>query len=211
MAGFDNIYQYWVSFLTHADPLVGIPMCAFGVMLVLVGWRMWRAIAVFDFALLGGFAGYVYTMMTTGGLDWRWIGGGAVLLAIVAFALHRYTSPVLGGLAGGLVCFLILQTLGFYGMVLWVVAGLGLIAATGWAYSYRQQVEAVLTSAEGGVLLASGFAIMLPEVPILYKFFSSMTATSPFMIGFYILVPTVVGVTMQQADLNRSSSKAATA
>jgi hypothetical protein len=209
--GIDNIYSSWLYFLSHAEPIIGIPLCAAGAVLVMAGWRLWRATAVLDFALLGGLICYAVQEYQGAGLDWRWIAGSGAVAALVGLFFHRATAPVLGGATGALVVYALANAIGLYGPLLYLLCGAGGVACGAWAFTYRQQVEAVLTSAEGGVLLASGMAIMLPEIPILYKFFSSMTATSPFMIGFYILVPTVVGVTLQQADLNRSLSKTAKA
>lgn len=210
MPGFDKIYACWIAFLNQAEPIIGIPLCAAGVVLVLCGWRMWKPVAVVNLALLGVGAGYALAVINKTPPDWRWMAGLALLLAIAGFLFARYTAPLLGGIAGGLVGYLLFSGLGFYGTILWISGAAALVAAIGWAYSYRQQVEAALASAEGGILFASGMAVMLPEVPILYRFFSSMTATSPFMIGFYVLVPTIVGIAMQQADMNRSLSKSVT-
>lgn len=210
MIGFDKLYAVWLNFLNHAEPLVGLPLLAFGAALVLSGWRLWRAIVVLNFMLVGLGAGYAVCHLSGTPADWRWMAGLAGLLGVAALVFTRFAAPLLGGVAGGIVGHLVLNGLGLYGPVLWLITAIAFAAAAGWSYSYRQQVQAVLTSMEGGVLFASGMAVMLPEVPILYKFFASMTATSPFMIGFYILVPTVVGVMLQQADLNRSLSKTAT-
>lgn len=207
MVGIDKIYLAWVAFLDHAEPLVGIPLCAVGATMVLAGWRLWRAIVVINMMLVGIAGGLLVAQLSGAQPDWRWMAGLAVLLGVAGGVFHRAAAPLLGGIAGGFIGFVILQALNFYGPVLWLVSGIILAGAIGWSYSYRNQVQSVLTSAEGGALLASGMAVMLPEVPILHKFFSSMTNTSPFMIGFYILVPTVVGVMLQQADANRSMSK----
>jgi len=209
VVGFDKIYLTWIEFLNHAEPLVGIPLLAVGAALVLAGWRLWRVIIVINMMVVGVAAGLCMAQLTGTDPDWRWMAGLAVLLGAAGGVFYRLAAPLLGGLAGGFVGYMVLQTLGFYGPVLWLISAIVLAAATGWSYAYRNQVQSVLTSAEGGALFASGIAIMLPEVPILHKFFSSMTSTSPFMIGFYILVPTVVGVMMQQADVNRSTSKEA--
>jgi uncharacterized membrane protein len=207
--GFDKLYLGWLTFLNNAEPLVGIPMLAAGAALILSGWRLWRAVVVFNFILIGVGVGYLACKYNGSPFDWRIAVAAAVLLGLAGGVFTQLAAPLLGGTLGGLVVHLILGRLGLYGPTLWVLSAIALAAAIGWSYSYRQQIQTVLTSMEGGVLIASGLAVMLPEVPILYKFFSSMTATSPFMIGFYILVPTVAGVMLQQADLNRSLSKTA--
>jgi hypothetical protein len=206
---FSKVYLAWLSFLDHAEPLIGIPLVAVGLVLVLGGWRLWRAIVVLNLLLVGVGAGLLVTHLRGLPPDWRWLVGFAVVCGLAGGIFHRSAAALMGGLAGGVIAQLALQKFGLYGSVLWVMTAIAFAAAVAWSYSYRQEVQAVLTSAEGGVLIASGVAVILPEIPILHRFFSSMTNTSPFMIGFFILVPTVVGVMMQQADLNRSSSKEA--
>ncbi len=203
--GFDYIYQEWINYLRGAEAFIGLPLCFGGTVLMLAGWRLWKIAAVVSLALVGLVLGHMASGATQ--FDWRWALVGAVVLGAAGAVFSQYAATALGGVVGGMVALFVLRGLGMYGPLQWVAGAVGFAAAMAWAYSYRQQVVAVITSVEGGVLLASGLAVMLPEVPLLYKFFQSMTATSPFMIGFFVLVPTVVGVTLQQADANRSTSK----
>jgi hypothetical protein len=211
MSGIGDCFDLWTLFLRGAEPLVGIPLCAAGAALVLSGWRLWRVVAVASLALAGGAVGQfaVQTVTGAGGFHLPWAAGGAVLFAVSGVVLPQHAATIVGGLIGGSVATGVLASFGVVGYGQLVGGLLAFVGAAAWAFANRQRVVVLITSLEGGILLASGIAVMLPEVPLLCGFFRSMVINSPFVVPFFVLVPTVIGVTLQQADANRSSSKAA--
>ena len=211
MSGIGDCFDAWTLFLRGAEPLIGIPLCAAGAALVLSGWRLWPVAAVASLALAGGAVGQsaVQTVTGAGGFHLPWAVGGAVLLGFAGVLLPRHAATILGGLVGGSVATGVLASFGIMGYGQLVGGLLAFVGATAWAFANRQRVVVLITSLEGGILLASGIAVILPEVPLLCGFFRSMIINSPYVVPFFVLVPTVIGVTLQHADANRSSSKAA--
>ncbi|HNO79324.1 MAG TPA: hypothetical protein PKN33_14840 [Phycisphaerae bacterium] len=201
------LIQEWMTFLRSLDAVVGIPLCMAGGALVYAGWRLWPAVALLSFGVVGGLIGQ--TLSDSVSLDLVWFGGGAVALMLIGFLLSQFASVALAGIIGGAVTMMILEVFRMTGPFMWLGAFLGFAGCGSWAYANRNRVIAIVTSFEGGVLFISGASIMVREVTWLHSFFRSMTAESPFMIGFFLLVPTAVGVLVQAADANRSSAKTA--
>jgi hypothetical protein len=199
-------FESWCAYLRGGEAVMGLPLCMVGAVMMLAGWRLWTFIAVAVLALAGGVAGQT----ASGDMQFQpmWSLAGAGLFAIVGLVLHKHTPTVVGGVLGGAVVALVLEKIGLEGAVLIVGALAAFIGAGAWSFAYKQQVVIVVSSLVGGALVASGMAIMMPQVPLLYGFFRSMTARTPLMAAFFVVVPTVMGITLQYADSNRSSSKA---
>lgn len=196
----------WCAFLRGAETVLGLPIALLGAALMLMGWRIWPAVACGCLALLGGLGGQIASQQLS--FQPVWVGGGIAVTCGLGLLFRSHTPTLVGALVGGGVVTFLLERLAFEGFLLWGGAALGMIATGAWAFAYKHQVVVVVSAFFGGALAASGIAILLPAIPLLQGFFRSMTATSPFMIVFFVLVPTVVGITLQYADSNRSSSKA---
>ncbi len=199
--------QEWMTLLRSLDAVVGVPLCLAGGALVYAGWRLWPAVALLSFGVVGGLIGQ--TVSGEMAFNLTWFGGGAVVLMIAGYLLSQFASVALAGIIGGAITMMILEVFRMTGPFMWLGAFLGFAGCGSWAFANRNRVIAIVTSFEGGVLFISGASIMVREVTWLHSFFRSMTAESPFMIGFFLLVPTAIGVLVQAADANRSSAKSA--
>ncbi len=197
--------QHWLYFLNVSDSLIGIPLCAAGVALVIAGWRMWLVVGIISLGVVGGVLGHMVAVKNPHAVYYAI--AGAVLFGLVGFASPRNAATLLGGIIGGVIVSMFLGTLGLTGSLQQLGMVLGFAAAMAFAYSNRQQIVAIITSVEGGILLISGFAVLVREWPFLNGFFNSMVRHSPLMVMFLILVPSVIGVLLQQADAARAGMK----
>jgi hypothetical protein len=204
--GYSYYAQEWITFLHGANALIGFPLCLAGTGLVLAGWRIWRAAAVCSLALIGSLVGQILSGASA--FNPQWIIGGAVLFGVAGLALPTHSSTVLGGIIGGTLAVQMVSLFGIVGTPQLLACAVGFAGAAAWAFANRQRVVVVITSFEGGVLIASGAAVLVSSWPWLHGFFRSMTKHSPVMILFFVLVPTIIGMTLQYADANRCSSKA---
>lgn len=198
-------YHEWTSFLRGANALLGIPFCIAGAILVFMGWRIWRPAAVVSLGLVGSIVG----QMISGDAAFNpaYSLGGAAVFGVAGFLLPTQAPTVIAALVGGCVASLVAFAFGYAGTVHWIVVGLGALGSGAWAFSSRHHVVITITSAEGGILLISGVTIMLAEWPYMYNFLRAASQHSGFVLPFFILVPTVIGVTLQLADANRSAAK----
>jgi len=205
---FSHYFQDWVIFLTSSDAILGIPFCLAGAALVLMGWRMWRLVAFLSFALIGGSLGQMYSGESA--LNVEYAGAGAALFALASLAVPTLSPTFLGGIVGLIGGRMALNYIGFFGPSAGICLAILCIGAAAWAYANRHRVVVTISSLEGAILVISGLTIMIADWPFLYNFFSNMLASSGFMLAFFLLVPTVIGITLQIADSNRTSAKAAT-
>ena len=198
-------FQYWTTFLSGAEALVGVPLCAAGVVLVLAGWRIWPVAAFGCFAVVGAVVGQILSGHTE--VHAPLMGAGALIFALASLVLRRHSATLLGGLVGGTLALLLLEWIGIVGPPQWIGAVLALGAALAWAYTNRQRVAVVITSFVGAVLLVSGLAVVLGDIPAVAWFFRSMVARSELVILFFLLVPTVIGMALQTADGAQKESR----
>lgn len=188
----------WVAFLRSSDTLIGLPLTLGGLALMLFGWRLWRGCMVLSFGLIGmGVASY-YTADDPNQLYYS-LGAG-VILAFISYWPVNYSIAMLGGLIGGAFIMHMLEGMGFYGPLLWVLAGAALVAGAGLAFINRQLVVIAVTAFEGAVLLVSGIAALMMTMPALYGTFASHAA---FIIPFGLLVPTVMSCFYQVSEIHK--------
>jgi len=194
----------WVQFLASLEPLVGLPFCIGGLVLMIIGWRLWKACTVLTFALIGLALG---TMMGASGPDQIWYAlGGALLLGIGSFPPVNYSVALLGGLIGGGILYGALESLGLSGPALWIAAGLACAAVTGISAINLRHVIIFITAFEGAALLVSGLAVFVLHSSNLIHHFRGMAYTSGIFLPFILLVPTVVGAMVQMADVRQRDS-----
>jgi hypothetical protein len=191
----------WLLFLKQAHSAAGFPMVVGGVTLMFFGWRMWKLCVVLSFALLGAVIG---AHVSDFGAD-QWMNAtcGAVVLGLVSYWPVNVAVSVLGGMIGtGIVTASVAQ-LGLSGGTLLAVAGVGMIAFTAYAYLNRQYVVIIVTAFLGAVLLLSGLASWIMNLPGLYGTLRSMATGSVLVLPFILLVPTVMSSFYQSAEIRR--------
>ncbi len=199
------LVDQWISLLRSTDALIGVPLCLAGFALVYAGWRLWSVASFLSFGLVGGLIGQTISGDAAFNLVYFSVGG--VALAVVGHLMAQYASVLLAGIVGGALTAVMLDVFRMVGPFQWLGAFLGFAGCAAWGFANRTRVIALITSFEGGALFVSGMTVMMGEISWLNSFFRSMTAESPFMVGFFLLVPTAIGVLVQAADANRTSSK----
>jgi hypothetical protein len=191
----------WLLFLKQAHSAAGFPMVVGGVTLMFFGWRMWKLCVVLSFALLGAVIGA--HVSDFGADQWMYATCGAVVLGLVSYWPVNVAVSVLGGMIGtGIVTASVAQ-LGLSGGTLLAVAGVGMIAFTAYAYLNRQYVVIIVTAFLGAVLLLSGLASWIMNLPGLYGTLRSMATGSVLVLPFILLVPTVMSSFYQSAEIRR--------
>lgn len=191
----------WMTFLQHADPLIGVPLVLGGLALMTFGWRLWRVCVALTFGLTGYMAG---VLVAGDSPDRGLLGlGGALLLSIVSLGPTRYAVALLGGLIGGGVLTAIIQSLGLHGPPLWVAGGLLLIGFTALSAINRRYVIILLTAFEGALLFLSGSTALLSSMPGMIGAMKNLAAISVIVVPFFLLVPTTMSFFYQSSEVRR--------
>lgn len=191
----------WMCFLKTCDPLMGIPFVAGGLILLLLGWRMWQISTVLTFALIGLGLGTYFAQSPTQQVLYG--GAGALILGAASMPPVVRSVAVLGGLVGTGIAYFYLEKAGLFGPPLWIACGLSFTCLTALAVLNYREVIVVITSFQGAVLLMSGLFVLLLAQPSLYNGIRDMTYHVAIVGPFCLLVPTVVGTFLQMADIRQ--------
>jgi hypothetical protein len=194
--------KQWVLFLQSTEALSGLPLVAIGVVLMLMGWRVWKAAVVATFALIGAGVG-VALAGDDPGRQWFFALLGGVLLGAASYPPANYSICLLGGLIGAGVAHTALTSMWVQGTPLWIAMVLVFAGCTAVAIVYSRQVIVAVTSVEGAVLIISGLVAVVADAPQLFHFFESIARNYWFFLPFLLLVPTVTGFLLQLADAKK--------
>ena len=86
---------------------------------------------------------------------------------------------------------------------MWSSAAAAFIAGTAVACLNRGQVVILVTAFIGAVLVVSGLAMWVMELPGIYGALRGMASASAIVAPFVLLVPTVVSCFYQSAEVHR--------
>lgn len=195
-----NVHD-WLIFLRHSDALISFPLLIGGAALMVFGWRIWRMCVALSFGLLGFFGGAVL------------VGGGerqllvailcAATLAFVSYWSAKHSVAVLGGIIGAGVALYILTDMHIKGPPLILVSAAAFIVSTALAFTNKRLVVIGVTSVLGAVLCISGVTALMMASPRLYGTFSGLASGNVLLVGFILLVPTVISWFYQVSEVRR--------
>ena len=188
-------------FLKQAHTATGFPMVVGGVALMFFGWRMWKLCVVLSFALLGAVIGANVSGPSAD--QWMYATCGAVVLGLISYWPVNVAVSVLGGMIGSAIVTASVSQLGLSGTTLMAVAGVGMIAFTAYAYLNRQYIVIIVTAFLGAILLMSGLASWVMNLPGLYGSLRSMATGSVLVLPFILIVPTIMSSFYQSAEIRR--------
>ena len=189
--------------LTWLQAVIAI---SFGAVYLLYGWRIFKALAVISFALLGLYGG----MWVGGQFDKVLLGSvvGSVLLAVLAVPLMRWAVSLLGAVAGGTLTAGVWYACGLPEQYIWAGGLVGVVAGGMISFIVFKIAVMLFTSLGGGALIAAGALSLLhqyesiqepPTARIQELFFNEN-----WFVPVLLLVPTAVGILMQNKFVKRS-------
>lgn len=196
-----NSIDEWLIFLRHSHSALGVPLILVGLGLMLFGWRMWKLCVMLSFGLIGA----VSAASVVGPCNDQWLYAvvGGATLAVASYWPARYAVALLGGLIGAAIIMYSISGLGLRGTPLWATGGFVAIACTAYAFLNRQHVVIVVTAFLGAVLVVSGLATWIMDMPAFYGTVRAMATGSAIVVPFVLLVPTVMSSFYQIAEVRR--------
>ena len=135
---FTYYFHAWTEFLRGAEPLVGLPLAAAGLMFVVIGWRVWTLASMLSLGLIGGVVGQLLSGADF--FDPLWSIGGATVFGVSGLALKNHSATVVGGVLGGTLVYYVLAQFGVYGP-LQIAA-----AVAGFASAYNRKIKTTCIS-----------------------------------------------------------------
>ena len=194
--------------VTTLSWLQAVIAISFGVVYLLYGWRIFRAMVVICFGLVGLFAG----INIGSRFDSEILGGiiGLVLMAGASIPLMRWAVSLLGAIAGGII------TSGlWYAFELpekYILAGalIGFIAGGMISFIVFKIAVMLFTSFGGGILIMTGLLALVYRYESIQNpptaAIKTMLYTHNWFLPALLLAPTVIGIIVQNKFIKSSKS-----
>lgn len=197
----DAYLTQWLYFLRDTKGATALPLMIFGVVLMILGWRMWRVCVVLSFGLLGA----LVTLKLASGSKHELTLAAVVGLvaAAISFKPAKWAVGALGGLLGAGLLLYALSEAELSPLTTWSLAAGGLVAGAAYSCLHRQHMVVLVTSFLGAAMLMSGIAAMCLNSSSITGTFNSMASYSNIVVPFVMLVPTVVACFYQISEMRR--------
>ena len=195
--------QTWNSLIIDqarmTGPMLSVLVLVAGVIILLLGWRLSRLVAVLDFSLFGVIVGGTLSA----GCEWQWLIAviGAVAFAVLALWLAYYSEVVACGLLAGIATVVVTGWLASPMGAVLVATAVAFGCAVALTFVAYREASAVMTAVQGGLLTAFGLAACLANSGYIWGGMRDMLATNGFAQLLFLLAPIGVGITFQLASI----------
>ena len=188
----DNIWQ----FVLDISWLHAVGLMAFGIIYLVYGWRIFKALVVINCVILGMAVG-IHVGGRLGSSLW---GGiiGAILTGMISWPFMKYSVAVLGGLAGAMLGGAVWRIVGLPEPLIWCGALLGLITCGFLAFSSFKIAIMLFTSLQGSTFVVIGILALLSDYPNLGESLTNVVYNQIFFLPVLLIVPTISGVLFQR-------------
>jgi hypothetical protein len=188
----EDIWQ----FITQINWLQAAGLIAFGAIYLIYGWRIFKALVVINFGMIGLGAG-ILIGRNLGSQLWGGIMGTAIL-ASISWPFMRYSVAVLGAGAGAVLGSALWRTFSLPEPLIWCGALFGLIAGGTIAFSSFKTSIMTFTSLQGSALVVMGILALLNGYPNMSERLTSAVFNHVFLLPVLLIVPTAAGIFFQQ-------------
>ena len=200
----DSIWEQ-VTTLSWLQAIIAI---SFGVVYLLYGWRIFKALVVICSGLVGLFAG----IKIGARFDSEIFGGiiGLALLAGVSIPLMRWAVSILGAIAGGILTSGIWYAFELPEKYMPAGAIIGIIAGGMISFIVFRIAVMLFTSFGGGVLIVTGLLALVYRYESIQKppteSIKTMLYNHHWFVPVLMLAPTFIGIIVQNKFIKSSKS-----
>jgi hypothetical protein len=189
-----------ITWCQHMSPGAAAILVLGGVVYLVFGIYLFRALVTVNAALFGAYIG-------------AWVGQkldstmpgllvGMVLAAALAWPLMKYAVAAMGGAYGALLGAALWQTVGLEPAFAWAGAAIGLVAFGLLSFILFRGSIMMYTSLQGSVMLVFGLlGLLLKYQDIAPTLLNSMNAR-PFVLPMAIFIPAIIGLIFQQSQFS---------
>jgi hypothetical protein len=182
-----------------------------GVVYLLYGWRIFRALVVISFGFIGMFLGVLSAdKLSTNDHALMW-GGiiGMALFAAIAVPLMKWCVSVLGAMAGGILTSGIWIALGLSDVYLPAGFIVGFIAGGLISFIMLKVSVMLFTSLGGSLITVTGLLALLYQYDVRISqpmtFYTyNLILTHQWFLPFAIILPTILGMLIQNKLIKHS-------
>lgn len=184
------------EFIVRTSWIQAIFAVAFGVIYLVYGWRVFKALVVINFVLLGIFLGR-FLGDKIGSSIWGAIMG-ATILGAISWPFMKYAVSGLGAVAGALLGAALWRTFGLPTHLLWSGATIGLISGGFMAFSSFKMSIIFFTSLQGSAFVVIGVLALLHDYPDFGLRLSDIILGKTYLLPALLIGPTFMGILFQQ-------------
>lgn len=187
---------------------------SFGVVYLIYGWRIFKALTVICFGLIGMFVG----MSLGRGFGSEMWGGffGLLVLAILSVPLMKYCICMLGAIAGGILTGGIWYACELPQLYMWAGAAVGAVAGGMISFIVFKIAVMLFTSLGGSAIMMSGLIALMniyqfnhlsPEAKAegVETMVKSLVFNHQWFLPVVMLTPTIIGFILQNKLIKKSS------
>lgn len=194
----------YLDFLFQLGLLESLGLAVCGIVFLIYGWKLFKALVLVDAAAFGLLLGYHVGMLLRGeNMPLYFALAGALLLGVLAWPLMKYAVSLLGGLAGSLLGYgtwhYVMTAMGKPALSehAWVGALIGLITLGLLAFIIFKLTIMTFTSFQGSLMLVSGTLALLFKNGGLQMRLHNALSASYYLLPLLLLVPAVIGFALQ--------------
>ena len=192
--------------ITNLSWLHALLAVSFGVVYLLYGWRIFKALAAICFAMMGLFAG----MMVGKQIGHEMWGGvvGVFLLTALSLPLMKWCICILGAMAGATLTGSLWYAFGLPQVYIWAGMAIGLVAGGMISFIVFKAAVMLFTSLAGAVIITIGILSLLYHYENLTlpptTYIDNLVHGSNWFLPLAILVPTIIGIIAQNRMIRKS-------
>lgn len=208
--------EEFVNALVSLGALQGLLLLVVGGLYLTCGWKAFKALVIINAGILGAVVGGALGGMVNGP-SMQTIGAiaGGLLLGVLSWPLMKYAVAIMGGLVGSVLGYAIWDYAATVngslvpGQQAWAGALIGLVVLGMLAFVVFRESIILLTSLQGAVLAVSGGLGALMTVASIRESLRPDLIANVHLLPILVLVPAVIGVAFQHAELAKKARKKA--
>jgi len=184
------------DFIVKTSWIQAIFAVAFGIIYLIYGWRVFKALVVINFVLMGIIIGR-YLGDKIGSGVWGAIMG-ATILGAISWPFMKYAVSGLGAIAGAVLGAALWRTFGLPVHLTWCGTMVGLIAGGFLAFSSFKMSIIFFTSLQGSAFMVIGVLALLNDYPNFSMRLSDAMMNKVYLLPLILVCPTFAGILFQQ-------------
>ena len=181
---------------SQTGPLLAGLLLLAGVIVMLLGWRINRLVAVLDFLLFGVVVGLCFG---DSGYMWLTVGTGAIAFGVLAVWLRHYSEVISCGMLAGLIAVVISGTLASPVLATLLASAVAFACAVALTFVAYREASVLMTAVQGGLVAAFGLAACLSHSGQVWCDFREVVSGNAFAQTVFVLAPIGIGLTFQLA------------
>lgn len=191
--------------ITNLDIIEALTFISFGVVCLFYGWRVFKALTIICFALLGLIAGLLISQKM-GSPDNPLLGIIlSIVAAIVAIPLMRWAVGFLGAIAGGIATAGLWYAVKLPEQYLWAGGLTGIVAGGMISFIVFKIAIMLFSSMGGSALVVSGLIALLYQYSQTSERIQELFFGPKWFLPTALIIPAVIGLYWQNRFIKKSA------